>query len=1052
MSDSNGPTFCDWEGLRVLERNRLISRASFIPYRDETTALTYERSYSPAIQLLNGPWKFYYAASPAHAPEQFFAETFEVSTWNEITVPSCWQLQGYGRPQYTNFIYPFPVDPPYVPTENPTGCYRRDFRVPESWLDQHIRLRFEGVDSAFHVWVNGKEVGYSQGSRSPSEFDITDLVRPGDNSLSVRVYEWSDGSYLEDQDMWWLSGIFRDVFLIAVPQVHLEDFFVQTDLDKDYQDAVLRVKASISQSDLSHQSMCQIALQLLDTKKQPVSQGQAADWLLIAPGEQSEIELALPVRNPQKWSAENPYLYHLLITLRDEEGEILQVVPQRVGFRSIELKDGNFLVNGRAIMIKGVNRHEHHPDLGRTIPFSSMCHDVLLMKQHNINAVRTCHYPNDPMFYDLCDEYGLYVIDEADLECHGFIQASDEPPEKWTSDNPDWEAAYLDRMERMVRRDKNHPCIIMWSLGNESFYGCNHAAMYRWTKMYDPTRLVHYEGDQEAKTADVYSRMYPPFEEIERFGKRENPEKPLILCEYAHAMGNGPGGLLEHWKMFYGYKSLQGGFVWEWRDHGLHRYTADGKTYFAYGGDFGDQPNDGNFVMDGLLLSDSTPTPGLIEYKKILEPVLVEAEAHSLAAGEILLTNRYDFISLDHLVLSWKVMADEEELQAGFMLLPHIAAGEKVPLTLPFTQPQARDKDVWLNLSFTLTRDCSWTRSGHEVAWAQFQLQTAEETLMPSQDSGISPLACQEVGTKLYLSGADFELTFDKVYGIISQWSYQGRDFLTQGPTLDFWRAPTDNDRFIVAYDWRNFGLHWLQHKVEGVTWDRDEYNGTIAIHVKTRIAPPILAWGFRCTLTYTIYGSGDVLIDVQGTPYGKIPKTFKLPRIGLTMTLPEDLDQVTWYGRGPGETYSDTKQANPVGVYHKRVADLFTPYERPQENGNHTDVRWVALTDTRETGLFATVSPQLNFSAHHYTAEDIERARHHCELQPRKEITLHLDYAQRGIGSNSCGPDVLPQYELFPREFSFQTRLRPFTGDVVSPMTLSRQRIFAGCSLVLIG
>lgn len=1033
----------DWENLHVLQRNRLPGRAFFIPYQDEATALTYEPGHSSAIQPLNGTWKFYFAPAPALAPDQFFAETFDTSAWDDITVPGCWQMQGYGRPQYTNVIYPFPIDPPHVPTENPTGCYRREFSLPAHWHDQQIRLRFEGVDSAFHVWVNGQAAGYSQGSRNASEFDITQLVHPGRNSLSVRVYQWSDGSYLEDQDMWWLSGIFRAVSLIAMPPVHIEDYSVQTNLDEHYLDAILRVKAHINHSGTGHSEHCQVTLRLLDTTREPLPEAESATSIVVEPGKSAMVELELAVRNPQKWSAESPALYYLILSLRGEDGETLQVLPQRVGFRSIELKSGNLLVNGVPITFKGVNRHEHHPDFGRTIPLSWMQDAVLLMKQHNINAVRTSHYPDDPRFYDLCDEYGLYVIDETDLECHGFEVFPDSP--QWASDNPAWEAAYLDRVERMVQRDKNHPCIILWSLGNESSYGRNHAAMYRWVKAADPTRLVHYEGDREAKTADVYSQMYSSIDTLKDFAEKQYQDKPLILCEYAHAMGNGPGGLLEYWETFYRYKGLQGGFVWEWQDQGIRRTAADGSSYFAYGGDFGDRPNDGNFILDGLLFSDQTPTPGLLEYKKVIEPVGVEAIDPS--TGAISLVNRYDFIPLDHLCLSWNVSEDERVYQAGTMPLPHIAAGSRATITVPFSGkgPFRQHKDYWLNLSFRLAHDEAWANAGHEVSWAQFPLHTAPAASLRVDD--MPPLQCRETERQLQITGVDFVVEFDRVYGSITTWSFQNVNLLTSGPRLDLWRAPTDNDEHFnseqsTAQDWRRAGLDLLQHRINSVTWQMDESGKYITIETSVHVASPGLPWGIACTFSYIVYGSGDVLIEVRGLPQWSFPRT--LPRIGLVMTLPAILDQVTWYGRGPGESYSDMKQANRWGVYNKHVADLSTPYERPQENGNRTDVRWVALTDAHGRGLFATMSPQLNFSAHRYTAQDIAKIRHLYELKERSEITLHLDYAQHGIGSESCGPGPLPQYELLTRPFRFQTRLKPFTKGFISPMTLSRQEIIA--------
>jgi len=635
----------DWETQHVLERNRLEGRAFFIPYADEANALTYERGNSCAFQLLNGVWKFYYGLAPGLTPAPFYEESFNVSDWDDIPVPSSWQFQGYGKPHYTNIVYPFPVDPPHVPSENPTGCYRRDFTISEAWSNQRVVLRFEGVDSAFHVWVNGQPVGYSQGSRLPSEFDITEQVRTGANSVAVRVYQWSDGSYIEDQDMWWLSGIFRDVYLVATPRVHMRDIAVRTELNAHDQGAILKVSTKLSNLTDSAVNGHSVELRLLDAQRRPVADVQANETFAIDADGQAALMFEMRVDRPEKWSAESPYLYHLLTTVKDEQGEVLQVIPIRVGFRSVELKGGNFLVNGVPIMLKGVNRHDHHPELGKAVPLQWMIDDVLLMKRHNINAVRTSHYPNDPRFYDLCDEYGLYVIDEADLECHGFGYTADA---NWLSDNSEWEKAYVDRMERMIERDKNHPSIIMWSLGNESFFGRNHEAMAARARFMDPTRLIHYEGDRDAKVADVFSTMYSSVEAMAELGARTDLDKPHILCEYAHAMGNGPGGLKEYWETFYAHKRLQGGFVWEWLDHGIPQHAKNGQKYFAYGGDFGDQPNDGNFVIDGLVMPDRTPSPGLIEYKKVIEPVKVEEV--NLSAGQVKVTNRYDFISLDHLV------------------------------------------------------------------------------------------------------------------------------------------------------------------------------------------------------------------------------------------------------------------------------------------------------------------------------------------------------------------------------------------------------------------
>lgn len=1022
----------DWENHNVLERNRLKSRAYFIPFSDEKSALTNDRGNSTMFQTLNGMWKFRYFQAPEQTPQDFYDDSFDTGEWGEIAVPGNWQMQGYGNPHYTNVVYPFPVDPPHVPTENPTGCYRRNFYIPKNWQDQMVTLRFEGVDSAFHVWVNGQEIGYSQGSRNASEFDLTPFIRRGENNISVRVYQWSDGSYLEDQDMWWLSGIFRDVYLLAVPKFHLRDFFVQTDLDEQAHNAVLRIKTEIV-NDETDSRVGEVEFQLLDHRLNPLT--QVAKQISIGSGKKTDITVAIPVSNPEKWSVEHPYLYSLMIVLKTTAGDVLQVIQQRVGFRTVELKDGNLLVNGVPLMFKGVNRHEHHPDSGRAVPLDSMRRDILLMKQHNINAVRTSHYPNDPRFYDLCDQYGLYVIDEADLECHGFAHTEQF---NQLSDSPDWEAAYVDRVERMVHRDKNHPSIILWSLGNESSYGCNHAKMYDWVCKADPTRLVHYEGDRDAKTADVYSSMYTSIDDLVKLGEKEELDKPHILCEYAHAMGNGPGTLKEYWETFYGYKRLQGGFVWEWLDHGIRRHTENDKEYFAYGGDFGDEPNDYNFVIDGLVRPDRTPSPGLIEYKKVIEPVKVEAA--DLLSGEIKVENRYDFIGLNHLHLSWSITADGQTIESGKLAVPEVAPGESKKVEIPYSLPVKilAGTEYWLNIQFTLAEDMLWAGAGHEVAWEQFLLPVDVPSVSLSIEDEAT-LAVEESNGKLRVDGDHFTLIFDQVYGRITSWLSEGAEVLLQGPKLDFWRAPTDNDHH-EAKEWKAFGLHRLQHRVNHVKWEQSADHRTVTVRINVRIAPPVLSWGINCVYTYTLLGSGDVMIDVHGIPQGDGPKTF--PRIGLQLTLPQLLNNVDWYGRGPGESYSDTKLANRYGIYNANVDALYMPYIYPQENGNRSDARWVSLTNTSGAGLFAAGGPEFNFSAHRYTAADFEQAQHTYELVPRKEITLHLDYRHHGIGTASCGPGQLPKYKLPSEEFHFYTRLKPFAKNTISPVTLGKQRL----------
>ena len=1026
MADTNR-----WEDPGVVGLNRLPARAHFVPYPDADRAATFEPDRSPWVRSLSGTWKFHFDPSPELAPEGFEREEYDADDWDDIAVPAHWQLSGYGHPHYTNVVYPFPLDPPRVPTENPTGSYRRAFEVPAEWAGRRVTLRFDGVDSAFSVWVNGRAVGFSKGSRLPAEFDVTAHVRPGTNVLAVRVVQWSDGSYLEDQDMWWLSGIFRDVYLLAAGPAHIEDFAVRTELDDACRDATLRVHAAVEGG-----TGCSVEAHLRDAGAEPV----------VAQVMDGAADIAMPVLDPAKWSAEAPHLYTLLLSLRDPAGRTVEVVPCRVGFRSVEIRDGLLLVNGAVIKFRGVNRHEHDPDSGKALSRESMRRDVVLMKRHNLNAVRTSHYPNDPRFYDLCDELGLYVLDETDLECHGMTQSDEDQ----LSCDPAWRAAYVDRARRMVERYKNHPCVMIWSLGNESGFGPNHAAMADWIRGADPTRPIHYDRDYTLTVTDFFSSMYSSVHRCIAFGEGKADlevagrtcarevylTKPVILCEYAHAMGNGPGGLKEYWDAFWAIDRLQGGFVWDWVDQGLRRRADDGTEYFAYGGDFGDQPNDKNFVINGLVFPDRRPSPGLIEYKKIIEPV--HCEAQNLAAGTVRVTNRYDFLSLGHLDARWTVTADGEVIQRGPLELPDLPARQSAVVTVPFDPPQApvAGCDYRLNLEWVLAEDAAWAPRGHLVAWAQFELPvTAPPAVLPA--SRLPAIECAASRRSIAISGEGFALVFDRVRGRIASWQHQGREVLRSGPLLCFWRAPIDNDRPLVGA-WREAGLHQLQHRTDSVTCERLG-PGAVRVTLAQRIAPPILPIGLRCRTACTVCGSGDVLLDLHVVPEGDWPV---LPRVGLELTLPGELDRVAWYGLGPGEAYVDSKQAQRVGLYHAAVDELYTPYVFPQENGNRTEVRWAAFTDADGAGLFAAGDPLLDFSAHRFTTADLERAAHTCDLAPRDGITLHLDHRHHGLGSASCGPGVLPQYELRPEEFRFTFRLRAFSADAATPVEMGRRRI----------
>lgn len=1034
MSKLLTPPTPDWQNPHLLQRNRLLPHASLLPYPDEASALTGERGASSFFRLLNGRWQFKYLSAPALAPQGFETEEYSPADWDTIAVPANWQMLGYGKPNYTNVNYPYPVDPPYVPDDNPTGLYRRTFYLPEEWVGRHVTLVFEGVDSAFYVWVNGQQVGYSQVPHMPAEFDITPCLQVGDNLLVVEVFQWSDGSYLEDQDMWRLSGIFRDVYLVAYPQVHIADASVRTTFDAAYRDATVDLQVKIHNSTHRMAVGYRLAAKLLDDEGKAVFDEVFQASLGVGSDAAASFTAQYLVKAPHQWSAENPYLYELLLTLYGPDGKILEVTRQRIGFRQVEVKNGMFTVNGVAVKLQGVNRHETHPDLGHAVSYESMVEDIILMKRHNINAVRTSHYPNDTRWLDLCDEYGLYVIGEADLEAHGFSMVGDWD---YPASHPDWKEAHLERVVRMVERDKNHPAIVIWSLGNESGFGPNIQAMADWVHANDPTRPVHYERTREPAAVDIVSVMYPTVAFLELEGQNlAGDPRPFFMCEYAHAMGNGPGNLKEYWEIIRKYPRLMGGCVWEWVDHSVRMHTPDGEEWFAYGGDFDDLPNDGNFCVDGLNWPDRTPYPGLIEYKKVLEPV--EVQALNLKTGKLRLTNRYAFLSLAHLEGSWSLYCDDRLLEQGRLPALSAPAGGSQEITLPYRWPAAvPGAEYWLNLSFTLAGDTVWAGRGYELAWAQFKLPVETSAPAKIKQANFAPLQVEEEAQKVTVRGSYFSLVFDTFRGTIGEWEWNGVQLLTAGPRLNIWRAPTDNDIRIQA-EWRKFGYDRLQHRLVGVELD----SGKREVHFKVKSV--LGGYSLRPVLEvdylYTLYASGDVVIDTHVQPLQQaLPP---LPRLGLQLGLPGEFERITWYGRGPHENYIDRKESARVGVYSGAVMDQYVPYVFPQENGNKSDVRWAALTDLRGLGLMALGRPLLNVSAHYFTPEDFTAAKHTYELAERDEITLHLDYGHNGLGSNSCGPGPLEKYLLFPEECTFSVQLKPFSRDALSCILAGRARV----------
>lgn len=1049
-----------WANHQVVHKNRLSARAALKCFATETQAMAAcrlplglaERAAGEQRETLNGVWDFHYALSPQEAPEGFHEVGYEVSEasgWATIPVPGHWELNGYGKPHYTNVQYPFPVDPPNVPSDNPTGSYRRKFCMAMAGQKETTYLRFEGVDACFEVWVNGKYVGLSKGSRLPSEFDISGVVKAGENVLAVRVYKWADSTYLEDQDMWWLSGIFREVAIVRVPRAHLWDAYVTTPLSTDYTEAQLVVKTEWYGIAKEHT----VSTLLLDPDNKEVLPSKS--YSLEVAKKMSALEITLPVVKPQLWSAEQPALYSLFITLSDADGNALQTTAFKVGIRKIERKGATFLVNGKAIKFLGVNRHEFHETLGRVQPLDTMLEDVLLMKRHNINAVRTSHYPDDSRWYHLCDQYGLYLIDECDLETHGFGEVGD-----WgmLGKDPEWRMAYVDRMERMVMRDRNHASILFWSLGNESGLGENQKAMATRARELDPTRLIHYECDYNVDFADVQSRMYSHPNELMRQTRKEAStdstywpmvaermqDQAFILCEYGHAMGNGPGGLKEYVDTFYSHEMLQGGFIWEWIDHGLKQVTPDGKVWHAYGGDFGDVPNDGNFVCDGLIFPWREPSPALIEYKKVIEPVKVAA--YDWESGKLTLVNRYAFLKLDHLALSWKLERDGALLATGREKLPSIVPGSSGSIKLAEAHAAAfaasnEGAELALTISLTLAVPTPWAEVGHEIAWGQFVQTMLADVPVVAKSKAIPATKRASVSTKriqleespavLTLKGEAFSMVFDRVRGRVKQWTVRDRDMLIagQGPRLTFWRATTDNDRggwpAPQATKWREHKLDMLQHRVDAVRTttfkDADAGEGVL-IGFEVFVGTPVHNRGFECLYEYSVDSNGQLVLTVSGKPRGNLSET--LPRIGLELMLAPALEKVTWYGMGPGECYRDTREAARLGIWRSTVDGMYTPYVFPQDYGNRMATRWANITSKEGTGLQIVGLPHFDFSVHPYTTEMLEKARHTYELQRAPGNILHIDYAHNGIGSGSCGPWPWEKDRLAPEAFKFAVRL----------------------------
>lgn len=1027
-----------WMAPELIQINRLPARATFLSFPTADAARQGEPRESPWFQSLNGEWRFQLAPRPEAVPEEFIQPEFDASGWDTLPVPSNWTMHGYDRPHYTNVQMPFPDEPPLVPEENPTGLYRTTFEIDAAWAGRRVVLHVGGAESVLYVYVNGEAVGMSKDTRLPSEFDITDFARPGEiNTLAAVVVKWSDATFIEDQDQWWMGGIYRDVYLYSTAPTYLSDIFCTPQMDDDFKNGRLEIAAKVGFPRVSEEGWS-VSAQLYDA-------GGSAVWAQPLKEEVNtknqgyfkprlQADLRGEVAEPRLWSAEEPNLYQLVVTLHNPAGEAIESTRISTGFRRVEIGGNELRINGKAVLIKGVNRHEHDDTTGKAVSRASMEADVRLMKQFNFNAVRTAHYPNDPYWYALCDRYGIYVMDEADVESHEFGHQM--------AHDPRYASAFLERGLRMVERDKNHPSVISWSLGNESGYGPNHDAMAGWIRKYDPSRPVHYEGaicgpwedvDTMPGTAatDFISPMYAQIKSIVDWAQnpaRIDRRRPVILCEYSHAMGNSNGCLGEYFDAFENVHGLQGGFIWEWVDHGIKRTDANGVDYWAYGGDFGDVPNDLNFVCDGLVSPDRTLHPAMYEFKYLAQPVGATAD---FEAGKLFITNKRDFTTLGDLRGRWQLTVDGQEVRSGELPVLNSAPGETAEVPLPVEAPPLRPgQECFLNLSFTLAEPTLWADAGHEVATIQLSVSAAAaQPVAPV--AGEVPAAqfdVEEDARQIAVSGDGLGLTASKEQGCLTSLTCDGVETLLRGPQLSIWRAATDNDGIKGWSGQESKALgRWLAAGLNEMTVHTDEVSAVAAegsVRLTIRQTWEARGGRFIHEHVYRTRLGGGVAVSNTVTCEGDLPD---LPRVGVTLALPAGFESLTWLGRGPFENYPDRNRAAFIGRYSSTVTDQYVPYVMPQENGLKTDVRWLRLEDEAGRGLLIVPEGHAHFSATHFAAEDLFAATHTNELRPRPEVIVSLDHVHRGVGTNSCGPDTLECYKIAPGMFQFDFLLRPY-------------------------
>ena len=1003
-----------YEDLNVMHDKTMPARAYYIPASVRMNDLVEYRERSDRFQLLNGEWKFRYYSSIYDVTESFYEKGYDVSGFDQVTVPGVWQMDGYDTHQYTNIRYPFPFDPPYVPQDIPCGAYVHNFEYHREKKAPKAFLNFEGVDSCFYVWVNGAYAGYSQVPHATSEFDVTDLLNEGENTLAVLVLKWCDGSYLEDQDKFRMSGIFRDVYLLKRPEKTIRDYYITTDVEKDS----VAVKL-----DMHFSEPVETKVTIEDKYGAVVARGEAAE----------NGVLELTVLNPVLWNAENPYLYQVILTMPDE------VIVDRIGFRTIEIKDKVVYFNGEKIKFRGVNRHDSDPETGFVINARQIKKDLMLMKQHNFNAIRSSHYPNAPYFYQMCDEYGFMVIDEADIEAHGpFMLYRKEDTDQnrfqhWNekiADDPAWEKAIVDRVRLMVQRDKNRPSIIMWSMGNESAYGCNFEKALAWTKKFDPDRITQYESARyrnydityDYENLDLYSRMYPSLQEIEDYLKNDG-SKPFLLVEYCHSMGNGPGDFEDYFQMIHKDDRMCGGFVWEWCDHAIAHGTAEnGKTRYYYGGDHGEAIHDGNFCMDGLVYPDRTPHTGLLEYKNVYRPVRVVS--YDQKNGQIVLHNYMDFDNLkDYVDISYEMTQDgltvEKGKLANVVAAPHSDAEVELKLQVPNTGK------VYLKLIYRLKKQMPLLEQGYELGFDEMKLANEDDRNRQAvkwmeQEKAIGTINVKENDRQIVLQAKDFTYVLDKRTGLFEDMQFAGRSYINHPMELNIWRAPTDNDMYIKQ-EWKKAHYDAAYTRAYRIEVLQNKHGVLIMEHLA--VVADTVQKILDVEMTWKINENGKIEAVIEAVKDKEFPD---LPRFGIRMFLNKKMDEITYFGMGPQESYRDKHQASCHGLFRSKVAQMHEDYIRPQENGSHYDCDYVELTNG-QCGIAAVSKNPFSFNASVYTQEELERVSHNYELKESDSIVFCMDYAMNGIGSNSCGPDVLDKYRFAEEAFQFQFELIPF-------------------------